>query len=92
MPILRREDGVLSKLEYDPEKAFDFVTGDDRPIPRIYHCFVCRTDIELEYPCVHYRDGSYQFPNRPILPTKDAYFSNPSKPSLWQRFLDWWVG
>lgn len=34
MPILRRGGGVLSKLEYDPEKAYDFVTGEDEAIPR----------------------------------------------------------
>lgn len=74
--ILRRGSGDSIPMTYDPEKAYDFVTGEGKqPIPR-------------KQP-----NNPFLFPDRPILPYKDAIFDGPEdRPSLWQRFLDWWVG
>lgn len=75
--ILRRGSGdpISMTQSYDPEKDYDFVTGEgDQPIPRK-------------------RPKPFLFPDKPIFPYKDAIFDGPEeRPSLWQRFLDWWVG
>lgn len=78
--ILRRGSGdsipmTYDPEKYDPEKAYDFVTGEgNQPIPRE-------------------RAKPFLFPNKPIFPTRDAIFDGfEERPSLWERFLDWWVG
>lgn len=70
-------DNPRYRYEYDPEKAYDFVTGEDGPV------FRCTCGYPPEPDCpVHKDDPRFA---RPLTLTEI------SKPSLWQRFLDWWV-